>query len=70
VDTEKNRGKSTNCYSHVTCVDVYCQVAYINFFGNQLVLCDLHLKRFDLTKVLLCDAFFITVWYTLCSCDH
>jgi len=30
-----------------------------------LVLCDLHLTRFDLTKGLLFDTFFITVWYKL-----
>ena len=64
MDTEKNRGKSTNCYSHVTCVDVYCQVAYINFFGIQLVLCDwpVYLTRFDLTKGFLFDTSFIAVF--------
>jgi len=35
-----------------------------------MVLCDLHLKRFDLTKGLLFDTFVITVWYKLFRCDH
>jgi len=35
-----------------------------------MVLCDLHLKRFDLTKVLLIETVVITVWYKLCRCDH
>jgi len=37
-----------------------------------MVLCDLYLKRFDLTKDLLFDTFSITVWYNLklCHCDH
>ena len=34
------------------------------------MLCDLYLKRFDLTKGLLFDTFFITVWYKLCRCTH
>jgi len=34
------------------------------------VLCDLHLKRFDLTKDLLFKFFVITVWYKLCRRDH
>jgi len=33
-------------------------------------LCNLHLKRFDLTKGLLFETFLITVWYKLCLCDH
>jgi len=33
-------------------------------------LCDLYLKRFDLTKGLLFDTFSITVWYKLCRYDH
>jgi len=35
-----------------------------------MVLCDLYLKRFDLTKGLLFDTFSITVWYRLCYYDH
>jgi len=33
----------------------------INFFGIKMVLCNLYLKRFDLTKGLLFDTFVITV---------
>jgi len=42
----------------------------INCFGIEIVLCDLHLKRFDFTKGLLFDTFVITIWYKLCCCDH
>ena len=35
-----------------------------------MMLCDLYLKRFDLTKGLLFETFLITVWYKLCRCDH
>jgi len=35
-----------------------------------MVLCDLYLKRVDLTKGLLFKTFVITVWYKLCLCDH
>jgi len=35
-----------------------------------MVLCDLYLKGFDLTKGLLFKTFVITVWYKLCRCDH
>jgi len=35
-----------------------------------MVLCDLVLKRFDLTEGLLFETFFITVWYKLHRCDH
>jgi len=35
-----------------------------------MVLCDLYLKRFDLTKDLLFETFVIIVWYKLCRCDH
>ena len=42
----------------------------INCFGIGMVLFDLYLKRFDLTKGLLFDTFVITVWYKLCRCDH
>jgi len=35
-----------------------------------MMLCDLYLKRFDLTKGLLFKTFVITVWYKLCRCDH
>ena len=34
------------------------------------VLCDLYLKRVDLTKGLLFDTFSITVWYKFCRYDH
>jgi len=42
----------------------------INFFGIEMVLCDLYFKRFDLTKGLLSETFLITVLYKLCHCDH
>jgi len=35
-----------------------------------MVLCDLYLKRFDLTKGLSFDNVSITVWYKLCHYDH
>jgi len=35
-----------------------------------MVLCDLYLKRFDLTKRQLFKIFVITVCYKLCRCDH
>ena len=35
-----------------------------------MVVCDLYLKRFDLTKGLLLDTFSITVWYKLCRDNH
>ena len=35
-----------------------------------MVLYDLYLKRFDLTKGLLFVTFAITVWYKLCRYDH
>jgi len=35
-----------------------------------MVLCNLYLKRFDLTKGLLFRTFVTTVWYKLCRCDH
>ena len=35
-----------------------------------MVLGDLYLKRFDLTKGLLFKNFVITVWYKLFLCDH
>ena len=41
-----------------------------NCFGIEMVLCDLYLKRFDLTKGLLFKTFVITVWYKLCRCDR
>ena len=34
-----------------------------NCFGIELVLVDLYLKRFDLTKGLLFDTFLTAVWY-------
>ena len=42
----------------------------INCFGIDIVLCNLYLKRFDLTKSLLFDTFVITVWYKLFRCDQ
>jgi len=33
-------------------------------------LCNLYLKRFDLTKGLSFDTFSSTVWYKLCRYDH
>jgi len=35
-----------------------------------MVLCNLYLKRFDLTEGLLSETFLITVWYKLCRCDQ
>jgi len=35
-----------------------------------MLLRDLYLERFDLTKGLLFDTFVITVWCKLCRCDH
>jgi len=35
-----------------------------------MVLCDLYLKKFDLTKGLLLKTFVMTVGYKLCRCDH
>jgi len=42
----------------------------MNSFGIEMVLCDLYLERFDLTKGVLFDTFLITVWYKLCRYDH
>jgi len=42
----------------------------MNYFVVELRMCDLCLVRFDLTKGLLFDIFFITVWYKLCCCNH
>ena len=42
----------------------------INCFGIEMVLCDLYLKRFDLTKGLKFKTFVISVWYKLCCGDH
>ena len=42
----------------------------IKYFCIEMVLCDLYVKRFDLTKGLLFETFVITVWYKLCRCDH
>jgi len=35
-----------------------------------MVLCNLYLKKFNLTKGLLFKTFVITVRYKLCRCDH
>jgi len=47
-----------------------CTLFLINSFGIEMVLCDLYLKRFDLTKGLSFDTVSITVWYKLCHYDH
>ena len=39
-------------------------------FGIELVLCNLYVTRFDLTKGLSFDTFFVAVFYKLCRCDH
>jgi len=38
-------------------------VSFIDCFGIELALCHSYLKRFDLTKCLLFDTFFIAVRY-------
>ena len=40
------------------------------FLGIEIVLCDVYLKRFDLTKGLLFKTSVITIWYKLRLCDH
>ena len=65
VSLKKNRNKSSICDNYVTCT-----LSLINCLGIEMVLCDLYLKRFDLTKGLLSKTFVITVWYKLCRCDH
>jgi len=47
-----------------------CFTFLMNSFGIEMVLCDLYLERFDLTKGVLFDTFSITVWYKLCRYDH
>jgi len=47
-----------------------CTLFFINGFVIEMVMCDLYLKRFDMTKGLLFDTFSITVWYKLCRYDH
>jgi len=47
-----------------------CAMFLINCLDIEMVLCNLYLKRFDLTKGLLFETFLITVWYKLCRCDH
>jgi len=42
----------------------------MNCFGIEMVLYDLYLKKFDLTKGLLFDTFSVTVLYTLCCYDQ
>jgi len=42
----------------------------INCFQIEMVLCNLYLKSFDLTKGLLFDTFVLAVWYKLCHCNH
>ena len=41
----------------------------IEMVGIEMELCDLYLKRFDLTKVFVFKTFVITVCYKLCRCD-
>ena len=58
METQKNIDKSSNYENYVTCVDVCCflyTVLELNWF------CTEQFKRFDLTKGLLFDTFFITV---------
>jgi hypothetical protein len=66
IETKKNKDKSSHCDVYVTCDDV--RRFFINCFGIELELCDLYLTRFDLTKGLLLDTFFIDVFYTICRC--
>jgi len=47
-----------------------CTLFLINCFVIEMVLCNLHLKRFDITNGLLFDTFSITVWYKFCRHDH
>jgi len=47
-----------------------CTLFLINCFEIEMVLCDLYLKRFDLTEGLLFETILITVWYRLRRCDH
>ena len=49
-----------------------CTLFLINYFEIEMVLCDLYLKRYDLTKGLLFEtsSFLITVWYEICRCDR
>jgi len=51
---------------HSPCCTLFLMIC----FEIEMVLCDLYLKRFDLTKGLLLDTFLITVWYKLCRYDH
>ena len=59
-----NKSNINQCYM------CWCTLFLTIFFGIEMVLCDLYLKRFDLTKGLLFKTFVITVWYKLCRCDH
>ena len=47
-----------------------CTWFLINCFGIEMVLCDVYLERFDITKGLSFDIFSVTVWYKLCRYDH
>jgi len=60
VETETNKDKSSSCDVVVTREDVRCFLQTV--LKIELVLCDLYLTRFDLTKVLLFDTFFIDVF--------
>jgi len=51
----------------VTCDDVRCFISPVLI---ELGLCDLYLTKFDLTKGLLFDTFFITGFYKSCRCDR
>jgi len=51
-------------------LNVLTHVFLMNYFGTELVLCDLNLKRFNLTKGLFIDTFLITVWNDLCQYEH
>ena len=60
VETKTKKEKCSSCDVAVMCDDVRCFC--MNCFGIELVLCDLYLTRFDLTKDLLSDTFFIDVF--------
>jgi len=60
VETETNKDESSSCDVVLTCDDV--RFFLITCFGIELVLCDLYLTRFDLTKDFLFDVFFIDVF--------
>jgi len=46
-----------------------CTLFLINYFEIEMVLCDLYLERFNLTKGVLFETFLITVCNKLCRFD-